>query len=295
MSSIEKAIRTLGVERQQPVSTERTIGRILMDSGKLDKGDVERVFALHKQKGMRFGEAAVRLKLITPADVQYALAVQFDYPCLRPGEAAVGAEVVAAYRPQSAQAEALRDLRSRLLVTWFDGGHKALSVVSPGAGDGRTYVTANLGVAFSQLGENTLVIDSDLRAPRLHRIFNITNPVGLSTILSGRAGMEAIEPIPYFGNLSVLASGAVPPNPLELLSRPEFPRLLDECARRYDIILVDTTAGQRGSDAQTVAARAKGALLVTRQDKARISDVGDMVEKVTGYGAQVVGTVLNRL
>lgn len=301
---IERGMHQFSIEPAESVATkrtghrilmERTIGKILMDSGKLDRDGVQRVFRLHKKNGMRFGEAAIKLKLVTKADVQHALFVQFDYPCLRPGDAAVSAEVVAAYHPQSAQSEALRDLRSRLLVTWFDGGHKTLAVVSPNSGEGRTYVTANLAVAFSQLGEKTLLIDADLRAPRQHRIFNVTNPIGLSTILSGRAGMEAIEPISHFGNLSVLAAGPVPPNPLELLSRPEFSKLLRGSARRYDVILVDTAAGERGSDAQTVAGRAKGALIVARQDRARIADVAAIAENIAAYGAQVVGAVLNRL
>ncbi|MGH6831090.1 MAG: polysaccharide biosynthesis tyrosine autokinase, partial [Methylocella sp.] len=170
-----------------------------------------------------------------------------------------------------------------------------LAVVSPISGEGRTYVTANLAVAFSQLGKTTLLIDADLRAPRQHRIFNVTNPIGLSTILSGRAGMEAIEPISHFGILSVLPAGPVPPNPLELLSRPEFSKLLKESARRYEVILVDTAAAERGSDAQTVAGRAKGALIVARQDRARIADVAAIAENVAAYGAQVVGAVFNRL
>lgn len=281
-------------EPQVGLMEERTIGRILVDLGKLRAKDADRVFELHREKGLLFGEAAVKLKLVSKADVQQALAIQFDYPCLRAGEAVLGGELVAAYQPNSPQGEALRDLRSQLLVRWFDSGSKALAVVSPRHGDGRSYIAANLAVAFAQWGGKTLLIDADLRAPRQHRIFSLSNQAGLSSVLSGRAWVDAIEPIPYLGNLSVLPAGAVPPNPLELVGRPEFKRLLKELFRRFEIVLLDTPADERGSDAQTVAAKAGGALMVARQDRSRLADLQDLKDGVAGYGAQLVGTVLNQ-
>lgn len=277
-----------------PLTDERTIGRILVDAGKLKRADVDRVFDLHKKKGLRFGEAALKLRLVSKADVQYALAVQFGYPYLSPGEAVLGAELIAAHQPYSAQAEALRDLRSELLVRWFDAGHKILAVVSPQPGDGRSYLAANLAVAFSQWGGNTLLIDADLRSPRQHRIFNLANQAGLSSLLSGRGWLEAVETIPYFGNLSVLPAGTVPPNPLELLGRSEFKRLLSEVTRRYEFVLLDTPAGVRGADAQTIAARAGGAVMIAREDASRFAELRELAGHIDDYGAELVGTVLNR-
>ncbi|HVK54420.1 MAG TPA: chain length determinant protein tyrosine kinase EpsG [Burkholderiales bacterium] len=275
------------------VLDDRTIGRILVDHGKLKREDVDRVFRLHKEKGMRFGEAAQKLKLITKADIQQALAVQFNYPCLQPGEAILGAELVAAYQPSSPQGEAVRDLRSQLLFRWFDSRQKTLSIVSPKRGDGRSYIAANLAVAFSQWGGNTLLIDADLRAPRQHQIFSLPGQVGLSSVLSGRAWTEVIQPIPYFGNLSILPAGTVPPNPLELLGRQEFVRLLSDAARNYEFVLIDTPASEKGSDAVTIAARTGGAMMVARQDHSRLPELQELMDGVTGYGAQLVGTILN--
>src|SRR6185436_9716186 len=118
------------------------------------------------------------------------------------------------------RAEELRGLRTQLMIRWAKAGvqHRVLAIVSPGAGEGRSYVAANLAVAFSQLGERTLLIDADLRRPRQHHIFNVSDRIGLSAVLSGRAGRSAVAPVPEFGALSLLTAGARPPNPQELLA-----------------------------------------------------------------------------
>lgn len=287
----------LGPEPHIPTVSvdERTIGRILMDMGKLKPEDIARIFTLHREKGLRFGEAARILRLVTDADVQYALSIQFNYPYLRPDQGVLGSEVIAAHHPFVSQAEVLRDLRTRLLLHWFNSERRTLAIISPYARDGRTYLAANLAVAFSQLGEKTLLIDADLRTPRQHRIFGLVGGVGLSQVLSGRAEIDAAEPIPYFENLAVLAAGAPPPNPLEMLSRPEFPQLIAEAEKRFTVIIVDTSADARGSDATIVSARARGVLMLARQDETRISDLQRLGASVSSFGAHVVGTVLNRI
>ena len=95
--------------------------------------------------------------------------------------------------------------------------------MSPGSGEGRSYITANLAVLFSQMGKRTLVIDADLRKPRQHRIFGLPGKIGLSALLAGRAGAEVMCDIPQLPGLTVLPAGVLPPNPQELLSRPRLP------------------------------------------------------------------------
>ena len=149
---------------------DRQIGRILVDMGKLKAKDVGRVFALHREKGLRFGEAARKLRLVKDADIEYALSVQFNYPYLKPGQSALGRDLIVAHDPFEGQAEILRDLRTQLLLHWVNGERKVLAIVSPNTGDGRSFVAANLAVVFAQLGEKTLLVDADLRFPRQHRI-----------------------------------------------------------------------------------------------------------------------------
>ena len=167
---------------------DRPIGRILTDIGRLKSKDIPRVFALHREKNLRFGEAARKLRLVRDEDIQYALSIQFNYPYLKPGQAVLGPELVVAHDPFSAQAEAIRDLRTQLMVQWIGPERKVLAVVSPGAHDGKSHLAANLAVVFAQLGEKTLLIDANLRRPRQQDIFGLAGGPGLAHVLSGRAG-----------------------------------------------------------------------------------------------------------
>lgn len=274
---------------------DRPIGRILVDLGKLKPKDVNRIFALHRQKGLRFGEAARKLRLVKDADIQYALSIQFNYPYVKSGQGMLGPELISAHDPFDGQAETMRDLRTQLLLNWISPERKVLAVASPGAREGRSYLVANLAVAFAQLGEKTLLIDADLRFPRQHRIFGLTNGLGLAHVLSGRAGIEVAEQVPYFEHLFLLPAGAVPPNPLELLSRSRLPRLLDEARKDFDVVLVDTSAAARGSDSKIVSARADGVLLIARQDRTSVRDLEHLRRAVAACDVQVIGTVLNRV
>ncbi len=274
---------------------ERTIGAILVGSGALTGADVERILALQREKGGRFGEAGRALGLIEQRDIDYALSRQFDYPYLRRGESRVSASLIAAYEPAHPQVEALRALRSELMLHWFndDAAHKSLAIVSEARGDGRSHIAANLAVVLSQLGGRTLLIDADLRNPAQHALFGLENRIGLSALLSGRAGAEAVQRVPGLGSLSVLPSGAAPPNPQELLARPSFGVLLDRLAEHVDFILIDTPPAAESADAQTVAARARAALFVARRNHSRLWRLQAIAEGVARARSAVLGAVLN--
>ena len=107
-----------------------SIGHILLDMGKITPVEAERVLRLQKETGLRFGDAALKLGLITEADIQLVLAQQFDYPYLLPGQGNHPPELVVAYQPFGAQVEVFRAVRSQLMLRWFTSGHKALAVVS---------------------------------------------------------------------------------------------------------------------------------------------------------------------
>lgn len=272
---------------------ELTMGRILLDQGKLSALDAERVMGLQKEKGLRFGEAAIQLGLIKEADLQQVLARQFDYPYLSPGEGSYSPELVAAYAPFSPQVESLRALRSQLMLRWFVPGHKTLAMVSANPGEGASTLAANLAVVFSQLGERTLLIDANLRDPGASALFNLGKGMGLSDIMADRADLSAIKRIPAFVDLSVLPAGTPAPNPAELLSRAALVGMLAELGNDYDVILLDTPAARTASDFQIVAARAGGALIAVRKHHTRINDVAGIKDMITAAGAEVVGAVVN--
>ncbi|MFD2366076.1 chain length determinant protein tyrosine kinase EpsG [Pseudoduganella sp. GCM10020061] len=271
---------------------DSSIGGLLLESGKITPEDAERVLRMQKELGIRFGEAAQRLGLVTTADIDQAIARQFDYPYLQPGEGKLSDKLVAAYQPFSVQVEALRALRSQLMLRWFARGHRSLVVVGAQSGDGTSMFVANLAVAFSQLGENTLLVDANLREPRQHEIFDLGSSPGLSEILSGRAGLEAIRKIDSLVSLSVLGAGTVPPNPQELLSRTNFAQFNEDVGRLYDVVLYDGAALSLGSDAVSVAMRAQGVVLVTRKNHTRLEEINRVTDQLMHSGAQVLGAVM---
>jgi len=280
---------------QQPSKRDRSIGALLIDSHHLSPSDAESVMRYARANDMRFGDAAVKLGLVTRAHVQHALARQFDYPYLPLDDDTVSREVVAAYSPFTAPVEALRALRTQLLLRWYeaDPPHKSLAIVSARPGEGRSFMAANLAVVFSQLGERTLLIDADLRNPRQHEIFNLPDRVGLSAILAGRGNENVIQRIHGLLGLSVMPAGATPPNPQELLTRPAFGAMLAGFGAHYDVVILDTAAALHGADFQSVAAAAEGALLVTRRNFSHTNESRLVTEYVTAAGASVVGAVLN--
>lgn len=278
--------------RRPKSGSEGVMGRMLMELGKLTLEEVEQVLRLQREKGMRFGEAARYLSLVTDADVQQVLARQFDYPYLQSDASKFPVELAAAYLPFSPEVETLRKVRSQLLLHWFDAGHNSLVVMCADSGDGASFFNANLAVTFSQLGKQTLLVDANLRRPRQHQIFNIHDKQGLSDLLAGRANAEPVSKIDAFPCLSVFPAGTMAPNPQELISHDGFRMALDGMSSRFDVILVDVPACATAADALVIAARVGGVLLVVRKDKTRLADIAAINTQLVHNRVQVVGSVL---
>lgn len=275
----------------------RPIGAILVDAGKLSPQDVEQILQAQRQHDLRFGDMAVKLGLLTNQDVQHALAEQFAFPYLRPAPdgRSMHADLEAAYEPFGAGAERIRSLRSQLMLHWFNKTERrqVLCVVGAQAREGRSYLAANLAVVFAQAGERTLLIDANLRRPRIHEMFGLNNRSGLSTLLSGRSGNEAIVHITELAGLFVLPSGPMPPNPLELLGQVAFADLLNSARSSFDVIVIDTPGLSDGDDAILVTARAGAALAVARSRHTKVDAFRSMLAEMKAMGVLVTGTVLN--
>lgn len=271
-----------------------SVGRILLDSGKLAEHDIEEILRVMDARRVRFGEAAVQLRLVTREDVEAALAMQFEYPYLARGEGGYHADLVAAFDPFSPKVEALRVIRSQLMIGGLGDNGKRLAVVSPGPGEGRSFVAANLAVVFSQLGSRTLLVDADFRSSRQHHLFRLANSLGLSSFLAGRAELsDVVHRVPHFKDLSVIPAGAPPPNPQELLGRQLFSEALAELEADYDLILFDTPDGTFTADAQVVASHSQQVLMVTRRHATRLAGARVLSDRLTRTGVQILGAVLN--
>ncbi|MES2149195.1 MAG: chain length determinant protein tyrosine kinase EpsG [Pseudomonadota bacterium] len=275
-----------------PHACASRMGALLLEAGKISPEQLEQVAGMQQELGMRFGAAAVCLGLASEADIAQALARQFDYPYVRRGEAALAPQLVAAYQPFGPQAEALRAVRSELMLRWFARGHRALALVGADPGDGVSLFAANLALVFAQLGAPSVLVEANLRNPRQHQLFGIKARAGLSDILAGRAGLEVVAPIPDFPGLSVLLAGTLPPNPQELLSRDSCALLGAELERRYQVVLYELPPFARGVDALAVAGRAGGVLLVARKHHTRLASVSRMAAQLALAGAEVVGSVV---
>ena len=279
-----------------PVVHDRTIGDIIAETRNLSAEQVEQILAYQREKGVRFGEAAVALGFASTDDVLFALAQQFHYPYAPEERRKLSPELVTLNQPFSEQAEAFRAIRSQVMMRVLgdqDGPRRAVAVVSPDPGDGKTYFSANLAVTLAQLGGRTLLVDADLRGPRQHEVFNLPNGSGLSGILSGRAESQVVQQVVGVPSLFILPVGITPPNPLELVERPAFGLLMRELLSKFDHVIVDTPAAAYGSDGQVIAARCGAALVVARKNVSRVANLQELVGNLTESPARVAGVIFN--
>jgi len=274
---------------------DRSIGDILAELRNLTVDQVERVLKHQREKGLRFGEAAVALGLASKEDVLFALAQQFHYPYSPEAKRADSPELVALNEPFSPRAESFRAIRSQLMMRLFAEGNArhALAVISAEPGEGKTYCAANLAVVMSQLGTKTLLVDADMRGPRLHEVFKLQNQAGLSGILSGRSDKHVIQQVPGLPSLFLLPVGTTPPNPLELVERPAFGMLMRDLVSKFDYVIVDTPSAVNGADASVIAARCGAALVVARKGTSRVGLLEQLVASFQGSSAKLAGVVLN--
>jgi protein-tyrosine kinase len=284
-----------GREPSDAKVVERRIGDLMRAPCKLTDSQIEAIFNHHRQHDMRFGEAAVELGLARREDVLWALSQQFHYPYAI-DEKQVNPELVIAAQPFSDEAETFRELRSQLLMGVMapDQPRRALAVVSPDVGDGKTYVATNIAAALSQLGGPTLFLDADMRTPRSQDVFGITlNRAGLTSMLSGRSEESVLQRSSQLPSLYVLPVGAIPPNPLELIQRPAFAQLIQEMTTRFDHVIVDTPAATHGADARAIAAICGAAMVVGRRGKTRMKAIDSLVASIGRGPAKLVGVVMN--
>ncbi len=275
---------------------DRSIGDIIAETRHLSAEQVEQILAHQRARGIRFGEAAIQLGFASTDDVLFALAQQFHYPYAPEEQRKASPELVALNQPFSVQAESFRAIRSQLMMRVFNEQQeprRALAVISPNSGDGKTFFAANLAVALAQLGGRTLLVDADMRGPRQHAVFNLTNNSGLSGILSGRVESQVVQQVPGVASLFLLPVGITPPNPLELVERPAFGLLIRELVSKFDHVVVDSPASEYGADATVIAARCGAALVMARKDATRVGKLQDLVASLADSTTQLAGVVMN--
>ena len=196
--------------------------------------------------------------------------------------------------PQSAEAEAIRSLRTRIMAQHVEQGRHTLAICAATADVGCSFVAANLAVACAHIGVKTAIIDCDLRAPALAGLLGLPpNRSGLAEHLAKRdVGYEETLQHSALPMLSAVTAGALVENPQELLATARFKAFVAQLKRAFDLVIFDTTPANYCTDAQRVATVAEYALIVARKHNSFVADVSTLSRLLRADHAAVVGTVL---
>lgn len=272
--------------------SNKSIGSILLESGKLTSEQVQSVHSYQQSNGIRFGDAAVEMGYLSKDEIKFAISQQFDFSYLSPENSKVDTCLISAFFTEGPQIEAFKNLRSQLNLRWLDD-NQSLVVCSPESGCGSSYVAANLAVLFAQSGKKTLLVDVNFRHASQHLCFGDSNQMGLSQVLARRSDLDVIKPIEGLKNLNVLFSGVMPPNPLELLERGRLPELKLRLEQDYDVIIYDAPPVNQYSDTFRLADVMKGLLLVVKKNDTKISDLKRAKYRLQEAGVEPVGVAIN--
>ena len=195
--------------------------------------------------------------------------------------------------PMSHAAEAYRQLRTSLQFVNLGENRQAVLVTSPSAAEGKTTTAVNLAVALAQSEKQVVLVDADLRRPRIHEYFGLDREFGLTTVLLGEARLQdALQRLDNLPNLRVLPSGPIPPNPAEVLANPKMADLLENL-READAVIVDSPPTLPVADAQAIASRVDAVLLVTQAGVTTTKAVVRALELLAQVGAPMGGLLIN--
>jgi capsular exopolysaccharide synthesis family protein len=192
-------------------------------------------------------------------------------------------------------AEAVRAVRTAVLFSSADEGSRSLMITSTGPHEGKTLVSSSLAITLAQAGQRTLVIDADMRRPRMHEALDRPQEPGLSNVLVGDTKLADATRATAVPNLTFLAAGHIPPNPAELLGSKKYAELLADLRSKYDWIVIDAPPVMPVTDAALVANRAQGVLFVVGSEMTPRQNAAAAIEQLKNANARFVGVVLNRV
>jgi succinoglycan biosynthesis transport protein ExoP len=196
--------------------------------------------------------------------------------------------------PQSAFAESYKSLRTAILLSSAVNPPKNILITSISSGEGKTVTSVNLAMTIAQAEHKVLLVDGDLRKPRIHKIFGTDNSKGLSTYLAGASDTDIIRPT-SISNLNVIPSGPIPPNPSELLSSGKMSDLLQRLNERYDIVIWDSAPLLTVTDSLILSKVLDGTIIITRAGETTYEGVSRAIKSLRDIEAHFIGIVINAL
>ncbi len=194
--------------------------------------------------------------------------------------------------PKSIAAESYRTLRTNIQYSSFDKEYRVIVVTSSEPGEGKSTTAGNLALCMAQGDKKVILIDCDLRKPSLHKKFKISNLVGLSDVIIGKADL-ATAAHRYNKDLVLLTSGKIPPNPSEMLSSKTMGKLLESLKDTFDYIILDTPPVQAVTDSQILSTKSDGTILVVKAERTKKESVQNAINLLKKVNANIIGTVLN--
>jgi polysaccharide biosynthesis transport protein len=205
-------------------------------------------------------------------------------------------ELATVAQPQSVVSEAYRALRTSILLSTSRHAPQLILISSGQPREGKTTTALNLAITLAQRGDRVVLIDTDLRRPRIHRSFQLTNDRGLSTFLTSQAAPEELaRPVRQVPNLFVITSGPTPPNPAELLSSEPLEALFAELRRHFDFIVLDSPPAISVADSMILAAHADGVMLVVHGGVTTRETLKHTTKLMNSVNARILGIVLNNV
>lgn len=207
-------------------------------------------------------------------------------------------ELIVKTQPKSVISEDIRTLRTNIEFTLADYDDKVVMITSAGPSEGKSFISANLAVALAQNDKKVLLIDCDLRLGRLHKIFNITNKLGLSKLI-----VKFDEDIDYrdyiektdIKNLSLLPRGLVPPNPSELLASKRFATILSDLKVKYDYVIIDSVPTNGLPDALILSKIVTKTVIVSTYGKTDIDALEHSKKALENVNADIAGVIINKI
>jgi capsular exopolysaccharide synthesis family protein len=204
-------------------------------------------------------------------------------------------ELVNHLYPKFFISEDYRTVRTSILLSHAESPPKTIVFSSTLPKEGKTATVVNMAVAFSQLEEKVLIIDADLRKPRLHRIFKVRNLGGLSAYLTGKVSLEDAIQKTSVGNIWLLPSGVIPPNPSELLNSKKMKKMMEEVKEAFDVILIDTTPVLAVIDAVIVSSIADSTVFIIKAGEIARKPFLSAVEELRRAKVKIMGVIFNEL
>ena len=202
-------------------------------------------------------------------------------------------KLIAQTNPRSPIAEQYRTIRTNINFSLVDRELRSLLVTSAGPVEGKSTTAANLAIVYAQQGKRVLLVDADMRRPTIHYTFHLVNMSGLTTILTGKASLKKAVQESKVENLDILTCGPIPPNPAEMLSSQAMMNFFTKVHEQYDLVIFDTPPVLAVTDAQVLADKCDGTVLVVSSGKTDMEEAVKTKELLAATKTKLLGVILN--